>query len=98
VVVPPEDAEALAAAILELYQNPEQVNSLGYNSRKFAVENYSFDNALNQYESLFHAVVKQNIPQATPNILHRPLAPAYEQVFYTVNDAEIRESKVVSKP
>ncbi|AFY99124.1 glycosyltransferase family 4 protein [Calothrix sp. PCC 6303] len=100
VVVPPEDAEALAAAILELYQNPEQVNSLGYNSRKFAVENYSFDNALNQYESLFNAVVKRNISKPTPNMVRHPLtvAPAYEPVFYTVNDAEIRESKVVTKP
>jgi colanic acid biosynthesis glycosyl transferase WcaI len=97
VVVPPEDAEALATAILELYENPEQVNSLGYNSRKFAVENYSFENALNQYESLFNALIKRN-PKSTSNVLRRALSPAYEPLFYQVQEAEVTDSKVASKP
>jgi colanic acid biosynthesis glycosyl transferase WcaI len=51
-IVPPEDEQALAAAILDLYQNPEQVKTLGENSRKYAVEQYAFEQALNQYEAL----------------------------------------------
>ncbi|TAE59588.1 MAG: colanic acid biosynthesis glycosyltransferase WcaI [Nostocales cyanobacterium] len=52
IIVPPEDEQALAAAILDLYQNPEQVKTLGENSRKYAIEQYAFEQALNQYEAL----------------------------------------------
>ncbi|MGJ5672204.1 MAG: glycosyltransferase family 4 protein [Nostochopsis sp.] len=57
VVVPPEDPDALAKAIFDLYQHPEKVKILGYNSRQFAVEQYSFDQALNHYESLFYTMI-----------------------------------------
>ncbi|KOP26377.1 group 1 glycosyl transferase [Hapalosiphon sp. MRB220] len=57
VVVPPEDPDALAKAIFDLYQHPEKVKTLGYNSRQFAVEQYSFDQALNHYESLFYTMI-----------------------------------------
>ncbi|MGI2903021.1 glycosyltransferase family 4 protein [Tolypothrix sp. VBCCA 56010] len=58
-VVTPEDSQALAAAVLDLYQNPEKVKTLGYNSRQFAIEQYSFDQALNNYESLCYSVKTQ---------------------------------------
>ncbi|MDZ8185157.1 MAG: glycosyltransferase family 4 protein [Nostoc sp. ChiSLP02] len=57
VIVPPEDPQALAAAILDLYQNPEKVKTLGYNSRQYAVEQYSFEQALTQYESLCYSLI-----------------------------------------
>ncbi|PMB03166.1 glycosyltransferase WbuB, partial [Fischerella thermalis CCMEE 5196] len=60
VVVPPEDSDALAKAILDLYQHPEKVKALGYNSRQFAVEQYSFDQALNNYESLFYTMISDS--------------------------------------
>jgi colanic acid biosynthesis glycosyl transferase WcaI len=60
VVVPPEDAQALADSILELYKQPEKVKTLGYKSRKFAVEQYSFEQALNHYESLFCSLTTDN--------------------------------------
>ncbi|NEU74607.1 WcaI family glycosyltransferase [Hassallia byssoidea VB512170] len=59
VVVTPEDSQALAAAVLDLYQNPEKVKTLGYNSRQFAIEQYSFDQALNNYELLCYSVKAQ---------------------------------------
>lgn len=59
VLVPPEEPSALADAVLDLYKHPEKVKTLGYNSRKYAVEQYSFDQALNNYESLFESV-KEN--------------------------------------
>ncbi|MGI8501692.1 MAG: glycosyltransferase family 4 protein [Hassallia sp.] len=59
VVVTPEDSQALATAVLDLYQHPEKVKTLGYNSRQFAIEQYSFDQALNNYESLCYSVKAQ---------------------------------------
>ncbi|MBK1987493.1 glycosyltransferase family 4 protein [Sphaerospermopsis aphanizomenoides BCCUSP55] len=56
VIVPPEDPQALATAILDLYQNPEKVKTLGYNSRQYAVEQYAFDQALSQYETLCYSL------------------------------------------
>jgi colanic acid biosynthesis glycosyl transferase WcaI len=55
-IVPPEEAEALASAVLDLYQQPEKVTLLGEKSRKFAMEQYAFDQALKNYESLFYSV------------------------------------------
>jgi colanic acid biosynthesis glycosyl transferase WcaI len=60
VVVPPEEPEALANAILDLYNHPEKVKTLGYNSRHFAVEQYAFEQALNNYESLCYSVTAEN--------------------------------------
>lgn len=56
VVVPPEDPDALATAILELYDNPDKVKMLGEKGRQYAVENYSFEQALDRYEKLFAAL------------------------------------------
>ncbi|MBH8572557.1 glycosyltransferase family 4 protein [Nostocaceae cyanobacterium CENA369] len=53
IVVEPESAEALATAILKLYKNPALAAQLGKQGRKFAVENYSFEQALERYEQLF---------------------------------------------
>ncbi|MGQ4650412.1 WcaI family glycosyltransferase [Lyngbya aestuarii] len=56
IVIPPEQPEVLADAILTLYQNPHQVKLMGEKSRKYAVDKYSFEQALNRYEELFAAV------------------------------------------
>ncbi|MEM7552657.1 MAG: glycosyltransferase family 4 protein [Cyanobacteria bacterium P01_A01_bin.84] len=56
IVVAPEDVDSLSKAILDLYEHPKKVKTLGYNSRKFAVEQYAFEQALNSYESLFYSV------------------------------------------
>jgi colanic acid biosynthesis glycosyl transferase WcaI len=58
IVVPPEDPGALAATILELYDNPDKVKLLGEKSRLYAIENYSFEQALSRYEELFAALQK----------------------------------------
>ncbi len=55
-LVPPEEPLDLADAVLDLYEHPEKVKTLGYNSRKYAVEQYAFEQALNNYESLFESV------------------------------------------
>jgi colanic acid biosynthesis glycosyl transferase WcaI len=53
VIVEPESADALATAVLNLYNQPELAAQLGRKGRKFAVENYSFEQALDRYEELF---------------------------------------------
>jgi colanic acid biosynthesis glycosyl transferase WcaI len=58
VVINPEDPQALAEAILDLYNNPEQVKSLGEQGRKYAEANYSYELALDRYEALFNSLVK----------------------------------------
>lgn len=57
-IVEPENPEALATAILELYHHPEQVKMLGEKSREYALKNYTLELALDQYEKLFAAVQK----------------------------------------
>ncbi|MBW4505302.1 MAG: glycosyltransferase family 4 protein [Scytonematopsis contorta HA4267-MV1] len=57
VVVKPESPSALVSAILDLYNNPSKATQLGQKGRKFAVERYSFEQSLNDYEALFEAVV-----------------------------------------
>lgn len=59
IVVPPEDDEALAQAIVELYENPDKAEKLGEQGRKYAEENFGSKNALDSYEALFYAVVTQ---------------------------------------
>ena len=56
VVVAPEDSQALADAVEDLYLHPAKVYALGEQGRNYAVENYGFEEALNHYEALFAAV------------------------------------------
>jgi colanic acid biosynthesis glycosyl transferase WcaI len=56
-VVPPESPDALADAVLKLYENPQLAAQLGHQGRKFAVENYAFEQALDRYEQLFTDVI-----------------------------------------
>ena len=58
IIIPPEDPAALAATIEELYYNPDKVKQLGEKSRQYAVENYTFEQALDRYEKLFAAIQK----------------------------------------
>lgn len=53
IVVKPESPEALAAAVMDLYKNPVKTEMLGKKGREFAIERYSFEQALDQYEQLF---------------------------------------------
>lgn len=61
IVVPPEDPEALAAKILELYHQPDTVKRLGEKGRQYAIENFSLEQALNQYEQVFSSVGKLGV-------------------------------------
>lgn len=53
IIVPPEDPDALASAILKLYNDPYETAMRGNKGREFAIKNYAFEQALNSYEKLF---------------------------------------------
>ncbi|NEP54541.1 MAG: glycosyltransferase family 4 protein, partial [Moorea sp. SIO3C2] len=59
IVVEPEKPKALAKAIRELYDAPEQIEQLGKCGRQFAIANYSFEQSLEGYESLLTSLVNQ---------------------------------------
>ncbi|QLE55429.1 glycosyltransferase family 4 protein [Nostoc sp. TCL26-01] len=61
-IVEPESPEALAAAVLEIYNNPALATKLGDKGRQFAEENFSFEQAIDQYENLFFELLGKTLP------------------------------------
>jgi len=57
-VVPPENINALAGAMVNLYKNRQQVAELGKCGREYALKHFSFEQALDNYENLFLSVQK----------------------------------------
>ncbi|MEM9002908.1 MAG: glycosyltransferase family 4 protein [Cyanobacteria bacterium P01_F01_bin.86] len=53
IVIEPENPAQLARAILHLYENSDEADRLGDQGRQHALEEYSFEQALNRYEALF---------------------------------------------
>ena len=52
-IVEPESPEALAAAVLDIYNNSALATKLGNQGRQFAEKHFSFEQAIEQYEELF---------------------------------------------
>ncbi|NJN85091.1 MAG: glycosyltransferase family 4 protein [Leptolyngbyaceae cyanobacterium SL_7_1] len=52
-VVQPEQPDSLAGAVLELYKNPMKAERFGNQGRQYAIRHYSFEHALDCYETLF---------------------------------------------
>ncbi|WP_414583266.1 glycosyltransferase family 4 protein [Scytonema sp. PCC 10023] len=69
VVVAPESPQALADGIMDLYTNPAKVAKLGHKGRQFAVERYSFEQALVEYEALFTEVIDTSSQSPTVGML-----------------------------
>jgi len=55
-IVPPRDAEALAAAISRLAADPALGSELGLAARRHCVENYSYERMLDRMEAIYHDV------------------------------------------
>lgn len=58
VVVEPENPTKLSKAILHLYENFQEAIKLGEQGRQHALDEYSFEQALNRYETLFQQLVE----------------------------------------
>lgn len=56
-VLPPGDAEGLAAAILKLYNNPDLCEEMGQNGRQYAEQYLSVGLAAERYEWLFAQIL-----------------------------------------
>lgn len=65
-VVKPESPNALAKGILELYNHPEKAQRLGQQGRQYALDNYSFEQALDRYERLLRALATSVLPTDLP--------------------------------
>ncbi len=75
--VPPEDADALVAAILRLKQDPALAHELGSNGRRAALEKYSRHRQAGGYIELLHRLVDGRAAQRAPQGLLAPgLSPA----------------------
>ena len=55
-VVPPRDAQALAAAITRLAGDPALRDELGSTARRHCVENFSYERMLDRMEAIYHDV------------------------------------------
>ncbi|MDB9528243.1 glycosyltransferase family 4 protein [Oscillatoria sp. CS-180] len=68
-VVEPESPNELAKAIQHLYEHPEICEQLGKQGRIHALNEYSFEQALNRYENLFRRLVsEQEGPSLSPEV------------------------------
>lgn len=70
-VVEPESPDALAAGVLELYHNPELAAQLGKKGREFALERYSLEQALDQYEGLFSQIIDKRSPISQQKLISK---------------------------
>ena len=70
-VVEPENPTALTKAIEHLYSHPDELDALGKKGRQFAIEQYSFDQALNAFDQLLKSVV--DVETAFPAISADPV-------------------------
>jgi len=53
IIVEPESADSLADAVLKLYHNQQLGEQLGKKGRQFALEHYTFEQAIAKYETVF---------------------------------------------
>lgn len=67
-VVPPEEPAALAAAIESLFNDPNQAQSMGAKARQYALAHYSFDQALERYETLFQSLLPTQQGAIAPKV------------------------------
>lgn len=58
--VPPEDPQALAEAVLTLYQSPELREQLGCRGRQYAEAHFSLEHCATLYETLFAQVINSH--------------------------------------
>ena len=71
VIVPPENPQALANAIEQLYQNSSLANTLGRRGRIYAERNYAFDQALDRYEQLFLSITQASSIEETTTVVSK---------------------------
>ena len=61
IIVPPEEPQPLADAIIKLYRDRTLADRLGYKGRIYAEQNYDFKLALDKYEQLFISITESSL-------------------------------------
>lgn len=80
-VVEPENAKELALAVQKLYDNPDLAEKLGRQGRHHAMNEYSFEQALNRYEGLF----KQLVETKSGRLVYGKMSPQMASADATAN-------------
>ena len=92
IIVPPEEPRTLANAILDLYENPQKTELLGRQGRQHALEQYSFEEAINRYEGLFEDMLDQRTPT------RKPALPSLHFISATSGKSEVGPISSINKP
>ena len=71
VIVEPENPQALADAIVKLYQDKQTTERLGRKGRLYAEQNYAFESALDKYEQLFVSVLENSAIKSSSTIVSK---------------------------
>ena len=58
-LVPAEDANALAGALLQFLRDPEQARQIAKNGQRFAVENFSFERLIREIDELYAELLER---------------------------------------
>ena len=58
-LVPAEDANALAGALLQFLRGPEQARQIAKNGQRFAVENFSFERLIREIDELYAELLER---------------------------------------
>ncbi|MFZ0284694.1 MAG: glycosyltransferase [Terriglobales bacterium] len=58
-LVPPDDAESLAAAVLRFLRDPDLATRLGHNGREFVRRNFGFEKLVKEIESLYEELLER---------------------------------------
>lgn len=58
-LVPGENADALAEALLRLLRNPRQAQQIGSEGQRFAVENFSFERLIREVDELYTELLER---------------------------------------
>ena len=58
-LVPAEDANALAGALLQFLRDPEQARQIANNGQRFAVENFSFERLIREIDELYGELLER---------------------------------------
>jgi glycosyltransferase involved in cell wall biosynthesis len=58
-LVPAENIDALANALLQLLRDPERARQIGKNGQRFAVENFSFERLIREVDKLYTELLER---------------------------------------
>ena len=68
-LVPPRDADAMAAALIEMFRSPDRTRRLGARAQAFVHEAYSLERMIHDYDRLYSSVAHAHAEQSTSVVM-----------------------------